>query len=108
MNEESVRSTLGLIQQVVPERLYEMLLENAVRYAGIRAEWSVSDTNTRTLRDPERTRAHDLFIGVCNTLSQEFIKSNLSIEWREALGSDRRVIGDFACYIALILALEAR
>jgi len=36
------------------------------------------------------------------------VKSGQSIRWRERLGDDRKVIGDFACHLHAILGLRAR
>ncbi len=36
------------------------------------------------------------------------VKDGETIEWRAALGDDRKVIGDFACYVVLLVGLSAR
>jgi hypothetical protein len=36
------------------------------------------------------------------------IKNGEDASWRKDLGSDRKEIGDFACYIALFKSLEVR
>jgi hypothetical protein len=55
-----------------------------------------------------RTAAHNAFIDSCNILSRQMAKSEESTAWRGTLGTDRREIGDFACFIALFVGLAAR
>jgi hypothetical protein len=35
------------------------------------------------------------------------IKNGEHASWRKELGDDRKVIGDFACYISYVLSLKA-
>jgi len=58
--------------------------------------------------DRARTAAHNLFIDTCNVMSRNMAKAGESIEWRANLGTDRKEIGDFACFIVLFLGLSAR
>jgi hypothetical protein len=88
--------------------LYRELLQAAVRYAGIRAVWTLTDREGRTAMDQERTHSHNRFIDACNILNRNMAKSGLNTEWRKLLGKDRKAIGDFACYVHLFLGLGAR
>jgi len=58
--------------------------------------------------DQRRTLAHNAFIDACNIMSRNMGKNDEDNSWRAALGEDRKVIGDFACYIHCFLGLEAR
>ena len=80
----------------------------AVRYAGIRAKWCLESADGRRGMDTERTRAHDAFIDSCNILSRNQAKNGEDNTWRAKLGDDRKVIGDFACYVHCILGIGAR
>lgn len=86
----------------------EVMVQAAIRYARIRVDWLMADTESRQAMDDERTRAHDAFIDACNALSRLMSLQGLDISWREKLGSDRLGIGDFACYIHARLGIKAR
>jgi len=58
--------------------------------------------------DAARTRAHDLFIEACDMMGRCMQNEKEDFSWRGELGNDRKEIGDFACYIHLILGLVAR
>jgi len=84
------------------------LFSSAIRYANIRAEWSLMDKEQRLEADANRSRAHDSFIDSCNIMSRNMLKAGESVTWRALLGDDRKVIGDFACYLHCLLAVKAR
>ncbi len=84
------------------------LLLAAVRYARFRTDWQMGDAEQRKAMDQERTAAHNAFIDSCNILSRDMATRGESISWREAMGKDRKDIGDFACYLHLLLGLAAR
>lgn len=86
--------------------LYNRLLEKAVRYAHIRAEWNLLNREEKLEKDDSRTAAHDSFIASVNIISRT--EGKIGSDWREQLGNDRKRVGDFACYIALFRSLEAR
>ena len=80
----------------------------AIEYSNIRVQWRLALPEQRIEMDRPRTDAHNLFIDACNVLSRNMAKNGESIEWRANLGTDRKDIGDFACFIALFLGLAAR
>lgn len=86
--------------------LYNRLIEKAVRYAYIRAEWNSLSREEKLEKDDTRTAAHDSFIASVNIISRT--EGEIGSQWRERLADDRKRIGDFACYIALFLAIDAR
>lgn len=86
--------------------LYEDLDKKAVRYANIRASWHGYTRAEKLEKDSGRTAAHDAFIAAVNIIGRYQTKSGAG--WWERLGDDRKRIGDFACYLALFLALDAR
>lgn len=89
-------------------KLKNELLEAAINYARIRADWHFMDIDERKDNDEIRTRAHDAFIDCCNILSREMIKAGEDADWRLYLGNDRREIGDFACFLHCIVGLNGR
>lgn len=88
--------------------LIEDLFESAVRYARIRADWSLMPVEERADRDKARTLAHTRSIDACNILSRNMADLSEDIAWRDRVGYDRKTIGDFACYLHCILGLRAR
>lgn len=58
--------------------------------------------------EDSRIRCHDAFIDSCNILSRNMEKAGENYSWREKLGNDRKVIGDFACFIHFKLGIDAR
>ena len=84
------------------------LIRAAVHYAHHRAEWYLDGPEQRGDTSQARTAAHNAFIDACNILSRHMAKSGESTDWRGALGTDRREIGDFACFVTLFVGLAAR
>jgi hypothetical protein len=82
---------------------YKMFLKSAAEYAATRTSWAVMDQASRNEDDRSRRMKHDAFISMLNAVSR-----NLGIENIDDIVSDRKAKGDFACYIALFLALEQR
>ena len=93
--------------------LRDELQELALAYAHGRGTWRMANASERADLEASRSRIHDRFIDSCNALSRACGRSGLPQEWRAVLGDARtgearRRIGDFACYIAYQLTLEAR
>lgn len=88
--------------------LVEQLVTAAIRYARIRTDWALFDTAEREANDTSRTAAHNAVIDACNSLSQTMHQYGSDVTWRTELGDDRKVIGDFACYIHCLLGLSAQ
>ena len=75
--------------------LYNRLIEKAVRYAHIRAEWNTLSREEKLEKDDSRTAAHDSFIASVNIIARS--EGEIGLQWRERLGNDRKRVGDFAC-----------
>jgi hypothetical protein len=58
--------------------------------------------------EEERTAAHNAFISACDILSRNMNQSGENSHWRTQIGSDRKAIGDFACYLHTVLGIKAR
>jgi len=82
---------------------YKMFLKSATDYAATRAVWAIMDQSGRNENDKPRRLKHDAFISMLNAISR-----NLDMEEIETVMPDRKTKGDFACFIALFLALEQR
>jgi len=84
------------------------LYEYASRYSKLRVDWFLAESDQKSSIDEERRLAHNSFIDACNILSRNMIKNGEDASWRKELGDDRKVIGDFACYISFVLGIRAR
>ena len=108
MDFNEAQKALVVINDSRLPNLWEGLFTTAIRYAHIRAEWSLMDSDQRREADASRTKAHNSFIDSCNILSRNMNKSGESVAWRASLGNDRKVIGDFACYLHCLLSIKVR
>jgi len=93
--------------------LFDELVVCAARYARARLDWRLAGAGEKPAMDQARTRAHDRFIDACNALSRACVRAGQSTDWRAVwgparTGEERKRIGDFACFIAYRLMLEAR
>jgi len=80
----------------------------AIRYAHIRAEWSRKSNEEKLETDKERTAAHNRFIDACNIFSRNQANVGENNLWINDLIGNRKVFGDFACYIHLFQGLKNR
>lgn len=99
---------LSEIETTTDDSLREEMFTLAIRYARLRVDWLQAGGTGDAEREATRTRAHNVFIDSLNIISRHAAKSGQSVEWCDKLGKDRKVIGDFACYLHAILGLRAR
>lgn len=88
--------------------LKRSLFKAAHRYATIRAEWQFMSLEEQVEADAERSRAHNNFIDTCNILSRAQVSENENNTWRLEIGMERKMIGDFACYVNCFIGIENR
>lgn len=86
--------------------IYHRMIDKAVRYAHVRAEWQKLTWEQKLEKDESRTALHNSFISNLDVIART--EGETGKEWRERLTEDRKRIGDFACYIALFLAIDSR
>ena len=84
------------------------LFKAAVRYATIRGEWHFLSREEREETDTERTAAHNHFIDCCNILSRQQALQNEDTTWRTDITTERKMIGDFACYLSCFIGIQNR
>lgn len=89
------------------ESLKYNLIESCISYSRIRVDWLRADNEKRIELDNTRKITHNALIDACNILSRNMIKNGEDAIWRLKLGNNRKVIGDFACYLNCILGLSA-
>jgi hypothetical protein len=90
------------------EQAARSLVQAAVRYARIRADWQMATLEERKGMDGSRTAAHNALIDACNIVSRKAVKKGRTAAWRGLLGQDRKEIGDFACHLHCLLGILAR
>lgn len=96
------------------QELYREFLKVSIRYGVIRAEWPMLSMDEKVERDSDRTSCHDSVIIHMNMLARYLKKQEKAVVWRDRLGyeendpDNRKVIGDFACYLAFVNGLNAR
>ena len=86
-------------------------LAAAGKYAAIRAGWNLLSREEKADTDENRTACHNKVIFHLNILSRYLASQGKDISWRDELGDEkenRKKIGDFACYAALLEGLDAR
>jgi len=108
MTESTARELYAAIMASGLEELRNDLLRYAISYARIRCDWRLADSEHRVEMDRHRSLTHDTLIDACNILSRNQAKMGGDNSWRARLGTDRREIGDLACWIHAFLGIEAR
>ena len=108
MSINKAKAILDQIESTNLKHLMDDLIDYAIRYARIRTDWNRADLEERRELEESRTRVHNVFIDSCNILSRNMLKNGEDNSWRKMLDDDRKVIGDFACYIHYILGLRSR
>lgn len=107
MNYEKAVHLLSGIESSKLSGLKKSFYSAAIKYAKIRMDY-YEDTSGRPALEQLRTLSHNVFIDECNILSRNMINKGEDALWRKELGSDRKEIGDFACFTALLKSLEVR
>lgn len=96
---------------------YPALLQQVRRLAGeylkSRIDWVNAEPDKLAEIDIARSRAHNAFISALDALTRYAAAKGSGLEWRRVLShggdtEERKRIGDFACYIAFELAIQAR
>jgi len=98
-------------QSILTSHLGEVrksLFKAAIRYATIRGEWHFLSREEREETDTERTAAHNHFIDCCNILSRQQVLYKEDTSWRTDITDDRKMIGDFACYLSCFIGIQNR
>lgn len=83
--------------------LYQDFLTAAAEYAKTRLSWSFMNMTAKREDDASRTIKHNGFMTLFSAVCR-----NLGIDGIDEIMPDRKAKGDFACYIALFMALEQR
>ena len=100
---EEIKEKAAKVTDEDVKSIYQDFLENAVDYAKKRAAWAFMDMDAKMEDDKTRSTKHNAFMAMLGAVCR-----NLCIDGIDDIMPDRKTKGDFACYIALFLALEQR
>ncbi len=89
-------------------KFWNDFLGRACSYAKIRNDWELMSREEKIESDDARTAAHDKVITAVNILSRLAGNEGIDVSWREALGDNRKRIGDFACFVTYITGISNR
>ncbi len=90
------------------DEMFAEFLKKAIRYANVRAKWELYSAEEKRDEDEGRSLLHNSLISSVNILKRLLEKENLDISWREDLGEDRKIIGDFACFVVYRVGVSQR
>ncbi|MCX6308082.1 MAG: hypothetical protein NTY32_04335 [Bacteroidia bacterium] len=107
MTSKLAREIYEIISDTCAVELYMDLIQKAVVYAHIRAEWALADEKTQALLRASRTAAHNAFIAATGALSLAMAENEESSSWHEHIGNDRQESAEFACWMHYHLSMEA-
>lgn len=85
--------------------LVDDLISQALKYAKMRIDWYGFGREERAEKDSLRSSIHDRFIDNLNILNRYLAKEDMEVLETD---DDRKVVGDFACYIAYRIAVSMR
>lgn len=93
---------------------YRDILFKALEYVEYRAKWALWSREEKLDNDDYRTSCHNTLILNFNIFARYMKSQGHSTEWRDVLGDEtvnpytRKRIGDFACYLVFVNALNER
>lgn len=79
-----------------------------VEYASARGKWLTLSREEKLANDEARTVTHNKVIYQLKLLKGLANEQGNDVSWFEKFNDDRKRIGDFACFVADIYALNAR
>ena len=90
------------------EDIVRQLVESACHYTTVRMSWEYMSLEEKVADDPSRTSAHNTLIMNIDIVARMIGNAGIDVSWRTKLGSDRKRIGDFGCFIGWITAINNR
>lgn len=107
---QEAEEILNLINMHTPREdadLLENMEKKAVRYVRFRSDWAFMTPPEKAEADEDRTSAHNSFITALSMLAR--LHGSGADEWTAILDmSDRKRVGDFACWLTAIIAIRQR
>ena len=108
MNEQFFLPLFQAVDSTSLKKLRDNFYKLAIRYAVVRAQWNFISVEEKIETNDERTRLHNTLIDSLNILARNMERADENVAWRRTLGDDRKVIGDFACYVVAWLGIRQR
>ncbi|NTW23959.1 MAG: hypothetical protein HGA37_04615 [Lentimicrobium sp.] len=108
MNEQFFLPLFQVVDATSLKKLSGNFYKLAIRYTEVRAQWNFMSMEDKIVSNDERTRLHNTLIDSLNILSRNMANAGEQTAWRKTLGDDRKVIGDFACYVVAWLGIRQR
>ena len=91
--------------------LYDEIVEKSAEYTLYRANWTIKDREWKMDNDSARSAKHDSIIIKFNQLARYLRMQGKEAKWRDMLGDERhnrKLIGDMACFLTFVQALNGR
>ena len=88
--------------------LYDEIVEKSVEYTMYRAYWTIKDKAWKMDNDPARSAKHDAIIIKFNQLARYLKMQEKAAKWRDMLGDQRKTLGDMACFLTYLQAVNGR
>lgn len=104
-NYETLSSALNGNEEILKE-LAEEAVEKGIKYFKMRLDWAKFTKEQKMEKDELRTMMHNGFIDSLTIFNRYATKINTTLI--DGIEEDRKVIGDFACYIAYQTAVGER
>jgi len=108
MNEQFFLPLFQVVDASSLKKLRDNFYKLAIRYSQVRARWNFMSVEEKIESNDERTRLHNTLIDSLNILSRNMAKAGEDTTWHRTLGENRKVIGDFACYVVAWLGIRQR
>ncbi|HFH9837932.1 TPA: hypothetical protein ACGOON_001296 [Streptococcus suis] len=90
------------------QEFWTEFLTSCVAYAEARGKWFLLTKEERMNFDSSRTTIHNKVIHNLKLLRALAIENQKDTSWFDKFQDDRKRIGDFACYLAYIYAINSR
>ena len=125
-NYDDFKNEKGIVSFSEAEQIYSSLLNSSnqldkefqeewttfvllcVEYTSIRGKWLTLSREEKLANDEARAVTHNKVIYQLKILKSLANEQSNDVTWFEKFNDDRKRIGDFACYVAYIYALNAR
>lgn len=106
-------SGLSVINETELNEAYNNFLESCVSYSEMRSRWLLLTREEQKRVDAVRTSKHNVVLLNLTILERLCTQKGYSTTWRDIigkseLGEERKRQGDFACYVAFVLSINAR
>lgn len=107
MTHQLAKEIFDTISETRFQNFKDTLLKKAIAYAHIRAEWRISDIETRIGMDTPRRIAHNALIDSINILARQMRENGEPVGWYIHLKDKRIEVAEFACWVHNFLSLSA-